>query len=234
MTSDRLAYTDEGRGDVIVLLHAFPVDGRMWAVQRRDLSRTHRVIAPDFAGFGGSATVSLRRSLDEHADDVARLLDALAIDRATIVGLSMGGYITFAFARRHPKRVARLVLADTKATPDTPEGRAARDQNIALVEKEGVREIGRSQRPDAVTAALAAMRDRPDSTPLLPQFDVPTAVIVGEDDSITPPSDAHAMADALPRAKLIVLPQAGHLANLEAPTEFTTAMADWLNVPSSC
>src|SRR5438477_2454746 len=184
----------------------------MWAVQRRDLSRTHRVIAPDFAGFGDSATVSLRRSLDEHADDVARLLDALAIDRATIAGLSMGGYITFAFARRHPKRVARLVLADTKATPDTPEGRAARDQNIALVEKEGVtalverllpkllsprassnavglvREIGRSQRPDAVTAALAAMRDRPDSTPLLPQFDVPTAVIVGEDDSITPPS----------------------------------------------
>src|SRR5262245_46145835 len=94
----RLFYTDDGAGHPVVLLHAFPLDGRMWDVQKRELARRARVIVPDLAGFGRSIGLTAHTSLDEHADDVARLLDVLAIERATLVGLSMGGYIALAFA----------------------------------------------------------------------------------------------------------------------------------------
>jgi len=245
---EHLHYTDDGAGDVVLFLHAFPLDGRMWDVQKRELARNARVVVPDLAGFGRSMGLTARNSLDEHADDVAGLLDALAIERASLVGLSMGGYIALAFARRHPKRLAALALADTRAAPDTPEGKVGRDQNIALVEREGVssllermlpkllsngasddvrslvRALGSSQSPDAVKGALAAMRDRSDSTPLLGQLDLPAAVIVGEADAICPPDEARAMKAALPRATLEIIPGAGHLANLEAPAAFTGAV----------
>ena len=243
-----LYYTDDGAGEPVLFLHAFPLDGRMWDVQKRELARRARVVVPDFAGFGRSMGLTARNSLDEHADDVAGLLDALAIERATLVGLSMGGYIALAFARRHPKRLSALALADTRAAPDTPEGKVGRNQNIALVEREGVtpllermlpkllsngasndvrslvRALGTSQSPDGVKAALAAMRDRADSTPVLAQLDLPAAVIVGEADAICPPDEAHAMKAALPRATLEIIPGAGHLASLEAPAAFTGAV----------
>jgi pimeloyl-ACP methyl ester carboxylesterase len=243
-----LCYTDEGRGEPVVFLHAFPLDGRMWREQRTDLVRSLRVIVPDFAGFGASKDVPHRSSLGAHADDIAHLLDRLGIERTTLVGLSMGGYIALAFAGRYPNRLARLALADTKATPDTAEAKIARDQNIALLEKEGasalverlvpkllsndassevvafVRSVGASQAVPSLQSALAAMRDRPDTTPLLARLDVPAAVIVGESDVITPPADGRAMSAALPRAELEVIPGAGHLANLEAPGPFTAAL----------
>src|SRR5258706_3195117 len=125
-----LAHSDDGRGSPVVLLHAFPLDGRMWDAQKEALAGNHRVVVPDFAGFGRSRDREPRASLDEHADDVAELLSGLGIERATVLGLSMGGYIALAFARRHPGRLLGLGLADTRAAPDSPEGRAARDQNI--------------------------------------------------------------------------------------------------------
>jgi pimeloyl-ACP methyl ester carboxylesterase len=243
-----LSYSDDGRGEPVVFLHAFPLDGRMWQKQRSHLARAHRVVVPDLAGFGGSKDVPPPASLDAHADDVAALLDQLGIERATFVGMSMGGYIALAFAARHPTRIARLALADTKATPDTPEAKAARDQNIALVAKEGVaahvermvpkllsenasndvvafvRSMGASQTALCIQSALAAMRDRPDRRPLLPRLDVPASVIVGDGDTITPVSDARAMSAALPRADLDIISGAGHLANLEAPGPFAAAL----------
>jgi len=242
-----LVFTDEGEGAPVVFLHAFPLDGRMWAEQTRELARAARVIVPDLGGFGQSHSLD-RRTLDQHADDVAILLDALDIERATLVGLSMGGYIALAFARRYAGRLAALGLADTRATPDSDEGKRGRDENIALVEREGVaslvermlpkllstraphdlvervRGVGSSQTARAIQSALAAMRDRPDSTSVLARLDVPTTVIVGEADSLTPPSDARAMAEALGHAELEVIPGAGHLANLEAPAPFTQAV----------
>src|SRR6266542_2131492 len=113
-----LVITEEGTGEPIVLLHAFPLDAGMWAEQRRELSRSARVIVPDLRGFGRSAALPLAVTIDDHADDVCDLLDRLAIKRATLVGLSMGGYVALAFARRHPKRLARLALADTRAAAD--------------------------------------------------------------------------------------------------------------------
>jgi pimeloyl-ACP methyl ester carboxylesterase len=248
-----VSFTDDGRGEPVVLLHAFPLDGRMWQAQRNDLAKGHRVVVPDLAGFGASKDLTPRLSLDEHADDVAHVLDRLGLERAALVGLSMGGYIALAFAKRHPTRLARLALADTRATPDTPEGKTGRDQNISLVASEGTaalvdrmlpkllssdatpetvafaRSVGTSQPVASVQAALAAMRDRPDSTALLARLDVPTAIVVGEADSITPLAEAKAMAAAVRGARLDVLPRAGHLANLEAPGPFTAAIARLLD-----
>ncbi|HEX9296949.1 MAG TPA: alpha/beta fold hydrolase [Polyangiaceae bacterium] len=241
-------FIEEGSGEPIVLLHAFPLDGNMWAEQKRELARSARVLVPDLRGFGRSAAVPPALTVDDHADDVAELLDRLAIKRVTLAGLSMGGYIALAFARRHRNRLARLALADTRAAPDSPEGRAARDANIALVEGEGVaalverllpkllskgapeeivtrvRQMAASQNAEGVKAALAAMRDRADSTTLVANLALPTAVIVGEADAISPPSEARAVAALVPGAELEIIPGAGHLSNLEAPAAFTAAL----------
>src|SRR5258708_7458939 len=138
MSRADLCFDDTGRGEPLVLLHAFPLDGRMWLAQKDELAGSVRVIVPDLRGFGRSAELAPAHSMGEYADDVAALLDTLGIDRATIVGLSMGGYIALALARLHPHRLSRLGLADTRSLPDSVEGRAARDQNIALVKSEGV------------------------------------------------------------------------------------------------
>jgi pimeloyl-ACP methyl ester carboxylesterase len=245
-------FVDQGRGDPIVLLHAFPLDGRMWDAEREALSQSRRVIVPDLRGFGRSGALLPPSSLDDHADDVARILDDLGIERASVVGLSMGGYIAFALVRRHPQRLTRLILADTRAAPDSPEGRRARDENIALVARDGVaplverllpkllspkappdlvarvRAWGGRQRAAGVMSALAAMRDRPDSTPLLTSIAVPSLVIVGDADSISPPEEARAMAAALPAGELTVIASAGHLTNLESPPSFLAAVRQFL------
>src|SRR5262245_13603379 len=126
-----LPHDDHGTGDPLVLLHAFPLDARIWDHQRAALSAKRRVITPDFAGFGRARAFSPRTSIDEHAVDVAALLDALEIPKVTLIGLSMGGYVALAFARRHPGRLRGLVLADTRPGADSPEQRAAREGMIA-------------------------------------------------------------------------------------------------------
>jgi pimeloyl-ACP methyl ester carboxylesterase len=252
--SQTLQFVDGGKGEPVVLLHGFPLDGRMWDPQVRELGRGARVIVPDLPGFGRSAALPAA-SLDQMADDVAALLDTLGVERATVVGLSMGGYIALAFARLHRGRLARLGLCDTRAAPDTLEGRTARNDSIALVDAEGVgalvermlpkllspsastevreqvRAVGRSQSPAGVKAALAAMRDRADAREWLPAIDVPTMVVVGADDTLTPPSESESMFAKLPRAKLEQIPHAGHLANLEAPAAFTAALERLLRMP---
>src|SRR5689334_11664003 len=250
---NRPYFVDEGRGDPIVLLHAFPLEGAMWDAERAELRQSHRVIVPDLRGFGRSGQCTPPASLDEHADDVARILDDLGLERATVAGLSMGGYIAFALARRHPQRLSRLILADTRSAPDSDEGRKGRDENIALVAREGapalverllpkllsanasaealarVRALGGKQTKDGVMSALGAMRDRPDSTPLLSSITVPSLVIVGELDSISPLGEARAIATALVHGELAMLPGAGHLSNLESPAHFMAAMRKFLD-----
>src|SRR5215471_6649989 len=173
MAREPLYFVEIGRGEPVVLLHGFPFDGRMWDMQAKELSRAARVIVPDLAGFGRSRSMTAA-SLDEMADDVASLLDSLGARQATIIGLSMGGYVSMAFARRHLGRVARLGLCDTRAVADSAEGRKVRNTNIALVDAEGpgavvermmphllspgapsdvrefVRRLGRSQVPSGV------------------------------------------------------------------------------------
>ncbi|GAA4909574.1 pimeloyl-ACP methyl ester carboxylesterase [Nonomuraea thailandensis] len=238
-----------------MLLHAFPLSSAMWLAQREGLARVCRVITPDLRGFGGSRLGEDEPSVDLMADDVARLLDEEGIDRAVVGGLSMGGYVTMAFCRRHPDRVLGVILADTKAGADPPAARDNRERIAQAVVSGGsevlVTEvlpalIGRTTRerramvfgrvkglvqsapPGAVAWAQRAMAARPDSFETLSGLKVPLLIIVGEEDELSPPSDAEAMAQAVPEGKVEIIPKAGHLSAVEQPEAFNTAVIRFL------
>ena len=241
----------------VVLLHAFPLHAGMWAPQLEHLSARRRVIAPDLLGFGGSdAPESLfRYTMLGYADLVTGLLDGLGLDRVVLGGVSMGGYVAFAFLHEHARRVAALILADTRASADTSEvferrtdqqDQVARIGTAALIEVllagllsehtratrlELVEQVRRlmANPPAGYIGGLEAMKHRPDSTELLGRITVPTLVVVGEDDALSPPEVAREMQARIPRAELVVLPRAGHLSNLEAADEFNAAVERFLD-----
>ena len=250
-----LAYREVGTGQPLVLLHAFPLSSAMWLAQREGLGHLCRVITPDQRGFGGSDLGDDEPSLDACADDVAELLDRLDLERVVLGGLSMGGYVAMAFLRRHPDRVAALLLADTKASADPEPARANRERIAAAVGEEGstvlldevlpallgsttaasrpmvagrVRGLVQAAPAPAVAWAQRAMAARPDSFDTLRSFDRPALVVVGEEDVLSPPADAEAMAEALPSARLAVLPEAGHLTAVETPETFSAEVAGFL------
>ncbi|MEK6632315.1 MAG: alpha/beta fold hydrolase [Nitrospirota bacterium] len=251
-----LAYSDSGSGQPIVFLHAFPLNRTMWAEQEAALSSHHRVITIDLRGHGESDAPLWHYSLDQAADDVRALLDHLSIRQALFVGLSMGGYILLAFYRKYADRMKGMVLADTRAQADTPEGKAGRFQMAQIAYKQGPSAIADIMLPKLLSPAtiqarpkivqqvrtmiegnqisgiagdLMAMAERPDSVPLLQQIACPTQIIVGELDQATPPADAKLMAEQIPHAKLAIIPNAAHLANLEQPEEFTKIVAAFAN-----
>lgn len=249
----RLTYFDEGSGRPMVLLHAFPLDASMWEPQLAAVPPGWRLLAPDVRGFGGTAPDPgpPASSLDDYAADVLRLLDALGIDRAVVGGLSMGGYITFALLRRAPARLAGLVLADTRPGADTAEGREGRRKLQAAVAHEGAGAAARSMLPKlfasetlraraglvdevrrsiesadpaAIIVALDCMLHRPDSTGLLRSIRLPTLIIVGAEDGLTPPAESEAMREEIAGSTLVVVAGAGHLSNLEQPDRFNAAL----------
>lgn len=253
-----LRYADAPGGEpAVVLLHAFPLHSGMWEPQLRSLSPRHRVIAPDLRGFGRAEAPADPGgyTMAGYSDEVVALLDRLDIDRAVVVGLSMGGYVAFSLLRHHPGRLAGLVLADTRAgadSADVKERRTLQQRQVrehgttALIETllEGLlAEETRRRRPEVVSltrqlmdnpstgfvGALEAMKARPDSTPLLAGIAVPTLVVVGAEDRLTPPAVAEEMQLAVPASKLAVLQGAGHLSNLEAPEGFNSAVAGFLS-----
>lgn len=247
-----ISYRDEGAGPPVVLVHAFPLSAAMWDAQLAALAPRRRVIAPDTRGLGLSALGEAPVTMDTYADDIAALLDHLGVERAALVGLSMGGYIAFAMLRRHAARVSALVLANTRAAADTPEGRAVREQSALAAETHGpapvaetnlkrvlsdgasdevraaVREMIMSNSGAGIAAAQRAMAARPDSTPLLPAIAVPTLVIGAGRDGVIPLEETRAMRAAIPGARLLELPEAGHLSNLEAPAAFSAALVELL------
>jgi pimeloyl-ACP methyl ester carboxylesterase len=255
----RIAYTDAGSGTPVVLLHAFPLSRAMWEPQIPALAQRVRVIAVDLRGHGESEFVEGAVTLMDYADDVIRLLDHLAIATAVFAGLSMGGYTLFALYRRYRDRIKGFVLADTRAQADTPEGRAGRFDMIRTAEGKGndaiaeimlprllapeslsknaplverVRSIITRNPVGTIIADLRAMADRPDSVALLPSISCPTLVIVGELDQGTPPPDARLMAERIPGARLVIIPKAGHLSNLEQPEIFNQALLSFLETMS--
>ena len=248
-----LAYSDTGTGLPIVFLHAFPLNRTMWAWQEAALSSQFRVITIDLRGHGESDAPLWHYHLDQTADDVRALLDHLSIRQALFVGLSMGGYILLAFYRKYADRVKGMVLADTKAQADTPEGKTGRFQMAQIAYKQGPSAIADLMLPKLLSPAtiqsrpelvqrvrtmiegnqisgiagdLMAMEARPDSVPFLRQITCPTSIIVGELDQATPLSDAQLMAGQIPGAKLAIIPNAAHLANLEQPEAFTKIVAE--------
>jgi pimeloyl-ACP methyl ester carboxylesterase len=239
----------------VLLVHAFPVDADMWRPQLERVPDGWRYIAPDVRGFGPAPASLASFTLDDAAADLAAFLDHLRLDRAVIGGLSMGGYIAMALFRRSPELFDGIVLADTRAEADTPEGLAGRRQMIELVRAKGpgavadqmlpkllstaaraehpelaasVRRMIEATSVDTIVAALEAMMARPDSTSDLSRVNCPALILVGADDEITPEASARAMEKCIERSRVVVLPSAGHLSNLESPDAFSRALSDFL------
>jgi 3-oxoadipate enol-lactonase len=251
----RLRYLHAGSGWPLILLHAFPLSADLWRPQLDRVPRGWQFLAPDLRGFGREAAPPKSPTMDELAGDVSAFMDALEIDRAVIGGLSMGGYVTMALYRLAPERFTGLVLGNTKAGLDTPEGRAAREQMIELVRGEGpsavadqmlpkllgatshrarpfleplVRRLIESNSAEGIEAAIQAIKDRPDSFPTLQRAAVPALIVTSDEDTIIPVSESEEMHRIMPRSQFVVLSAAGHLSNLEVPDDFSEALGTFL------
>jgi 3-oxoadipate enol-lactonase len=252
-----LAVDVRGEGPAILFVHGYPLDRTIWAHQLEALQGFRR-IAPDLRGMGQSDAPDLGYGMSIYADDLAALLDNLGVDQVVLCGHSMGGYIGFEFLRRWRRRVRALVLMDTRAEADSPDGRRGRDAASAMAKEKGPAAIAEVMLPRllaretlasapevaervraliaalpvaGIVGALAAMRDRPDSTPLLPTLaDVPTLAVVGEADEFTPPDQVRRMTEAIPGARLVVIPGAGHLPSVERPAATTRALEEFLRL----
>jgi pimeloyl-ACP methyl ester carboxylesterase len=245
-----------GAGTPLVLLHAFPLDGRMWAPQVEALAGSYQVVVPDLRGFGAARDQAVEEAgMDLLADDLARLLDDRGLDRVVLGGLSMGGYVGLAFMRRHADRVSGLVLLGTKATAD---GDQARDARLAMAERvlaegngfvpeamlprllgetsresrpelvERVTALILEQSPEAIAGAQRGMAARAATSDVLASIKVPTLVVTGEEDAVTGPEVGRDLAAGIPGARFLLVEQAGHLSNLERPEVVNEALLDFL------
>ncbi|HEX8353324.1 MAG TPA: alpha/beta fold hydrolase [Pyrinomonadaceae bacterium] len=256
MRGIEMAYDDVGSGAAaVVLLHGFPFDRSMWREQTQALGGASRVIAPDLRGMGETPSGDGALTMGEMAEDVAALLDALNVERVVVGGLSMGGYVAFEFFSRFRERVRGLVLADTRPQADTDEARHTREETAQRALRDGLEPIADSMlpkllsastregkpdvvgrvrammlgtRPEGAAAALRAMAVRRDQTGLLTEVDVPTLIVVGGEDSITPPSDAEAMGAKIRGSRLVRIEGAAHLSNVERPEEFNRALVEFV------
>ena len=252
-----LAVEVRGEGPAVLFVHGYPFDRTIWRDQIDSLDG-YRRIAPDLRGMGQSDAPDLGYGMGIYADDLAALLDALGVNEVVLCGLSMGGYVIFEFLRRWRHRVRALILMDTRAEADSAEGRRARDAAAATAREGGAAAVGETLLPKVLApgsderapelvqrvrtmiaatpvagmvGALAAMRDRHDSTGLLPTLaGLPTLVVVGEEDVLTPPDAARRMATLIPAARLVVIPGAGHVPPLERPSETTAEIREFLRV----
>ena len=248
-----LHYVDAGAGSsAVLLLHAFPLHSGMWSRQVQALARQHRVIAPDYRGLGRSGAPPQASTMRLLAEDLRTLLAHLRIERVAVAGLSMGGYLAFEVWRQAPGVVRGLALCDTKAGADTAEGAAGReafarnalDHGLAWVADQMTPKLLRPQpdpavvkevrhlvgdgTPAGVAAAQRGMALRPDSFATLATITVPTLVVVGEEDGLTPPAESEKLAAAVKGARLVRIPGAGHLPCLENPAAFTAALVDFV------
>jgi pimeloyl-ACP methyl ester carboxylesterase len=247
-------YTERGSGkNCIVLVHGFPLDSRMWDQVLNDPPANTRVIAPDLPGFGKSST-DRPFTMQSLAEDLNQFLSRINVNSCVLAGFSMGGYVALAYAKKFPKALRGLMLIDTRAEADSAEGKEKRNKMIQTVRSSGSRAIAEAMLPNMVTKqhtsdpsianplrammescqpttieyALAAMREREDQTSFLPSIATPTLIIVGEEDPITPKSAAEAMNRGIPRSKLQVIPNAGHMSPMENPAEVDRAIRGFL------
>ncbi len=253
-------YRDEGAGLPVILIHAFPLNQTMWDEQVSALRGRLRVVTLDLRGFGRSDVPAGPYLMDQMASDIRALMSALSIERAVIAGLSMGGYISLAFYRNYPDAVHALVLADTRASADTEEGRGRRMKSAEKAEREGaaaiaddmvslllaratvenrpdvvrrVREMIEANSPQAIAAAQNGMAARADSIYILAGVSCPTLILVGSEDTLTPPAEAEALRNGIPGSNLQVIEGAGHLSNMERPSEFNNALINFIEEVAS-
>ena len=245
-----------GDGPVLLLVHGFPLDHQMWRHQLDELSSDFRVIAPDLRGFGRSDPTPGIVTMQTYADDLAKLLDKLEVRApVSLCGLSMGGYIAWQFVEWHRQRLAKLVLCDTRAIADTPEGAQGRLETAQKVLMDGpqalvegmipklfapatiesqpdliaaTRTIMLETSPEGIAAALRGMAERPNVMPSLPSYDVPALVICGAQDAIVSVDEMRTIAADLPQATFLEVKDAGHMAPLEQPGEVNAALRRFL------
>lgn len=241
----QLAYERRGGGTPLVLLHGFPLDHHLWEEVAPLVEDEFDVILPDLRGFGDSTIVDSPYGMDDYASDIASLLDHLNIQRAAIVGHSMGGYVALAFARRYPERLSGLGLVSTQVLADPPERKEGRYKSAADVAANGIGSVVEAmtpkftaderlqsyarasmerQQPAAYIGALKAMAERVDFTNLLSSFHVPVVVIHGDSDSLIPIDRAREVKEALPQAHLVEIPGAGHMPMMEAKERTAEAL----------
>lgn len=237
--------------DGLILMHAFPLDSSMYDRQFDAFIDRTRVLAPNFPGFGASEPEGEVMTMDEAADRVVEEMDKASIDKAVVAGVSMGGYAAFSMWRRHRDRVDGLLLADTKAEADDEAGAERRRGVATLMREKGIEAMVESPPPllsaDApaalwdevkaiiakqpalsVAAAALGMAERPDSTPILADIDVPTICVAGSLDTLIPPEVTRTMASAI-GADFVEIEGAGHLSNMENPEAFNQALSDLLD-----
>ncbi|HEY4186909.1 MAG TPA: alpha/beta fold hydrolase [Polyangia bacterium] len=247
-----LEFDDQGQGEAVVLLPPFPFERRIWSTTAAALAAAgFRALSVDYPGFGASPATSGDLSIAAIADGTAALLDELGLARASLVGLSMGGYVAFAFAATFPSRLRALVLADTRAAADPPAARAGRAAALETIATRGVdaylaQSLPRLlsptaspavlaamrtfaiEKPDALTAGIAALRDRPDRADDARRIACPTLVLAGSAEQVIPAAEMRTMAETIPGARFVELPSAGHLTNLEAPEMFNRHVVEFL------
>lgn len=251
-----IAYDDTGSGPAVVLIHGYPFNRSMWAEQTTELVDRFRVIAPDLRGHGESEGSTGASTMKLMAQDVAALMDELKVARAVVGGLSMGGYVTLAFHQLFPERVESLLLADTRAQADTEEAKATRAEQAQKILAEGmagiadamlpkllspetvskrpevvkrVRDMMLHTSPEGAAAALRGMAEREDQTERLSQIKVPTLIVVGKEDPITPPADSEKMHQRIAGSQLVVIENASHVSNIEQAEQFNRVLKDFLN-----
>jgi pimeloyl-ACP methyl ester carboxylesterase len=247
-------YTQAGSGPNLVLVHGFPLSSQMWEKQIAALADRNRVIAPDLRGFGKSPSLD-PFTMESLADDVHTLLDRIEALPCVLAGLSMGGYVALAYCKKYPRDLRGLILIDTRAEGDTAEGKQGRQKMIELVREAGsaavaeqmlpkmlceqtctgvpdvsqaLRKIMESCPPLTIEHALLALRDRKDQTENLPSIPVPTLILVGEHDAITPPAMSQKMHELIPQSMLATIPCAGHMSPIENPDEVNRHIREFL------
>lgn len=243
-------------GVPLVFIHGFPFSREMWKPQVEALKRDRYVVTYDVRGHGGSDPGDGQYTVELFVDDLIALMDHLHLRTVVGAGLSMGGYILLRAVERHPERFRALVLCDTRSEADGNEGKIRRARQAADIRASGTKEFAENflkavfyektfaekpavvdavraviarMAPHAVAGTLIALAARTDSSPSLFRMTVPALIMVGRHDSVTPPSASQAMKDKIPGAELRIIPDAGHLSNLENPEEFTTHLANFLN-----
>ena len=249
-------YIDVGAASApaIVLIHGFPFSNEMWQPQIDALKSRYRVVAYDLRGQGNSEVGDGQYTLELLVDDLIAMLDHLGIQRAVLCGLSMGGYVALRSTERNTDRVAALILCDTTSEADSNETKLRRAAAIKTIKQSGVKSYGEvfvkgalaprdldegdiSQRVEnlilpnqalGLCGTLLALAGRTDTTSFLPKIQVPTLILVGESDKITPPDLSRRMQSLIPNSELHVVSHAGHLSNMENPKEFNNRLMNFL------
>jgi 3-oxoadipate enol-lactonase len=249
--------TDNARsqGLPIIFIHGFPFSLEMWKPQLSELSAGFRLISYDIRGHGASAVGDGQYTIDLFADDLIALIDYLSIKRPVLCGLSMGGYIALRTFERHPERIGGLILCDTKSESDTNEAKTKRFATMKIIKESGIDlfagefvksvfcentfshkpeivdeaiQIIRRNSPLGICGAILALASRTDTTQILPSINVPTCIVAGEHDRLTPPAVAESMHKVIPGSKMHVVPNAGHMCNIENSGEFNNILLSFL------